>query len=167
MSNHEDALVLTENDRRIYTIEGPNFLQKKAYYDALYNWKESRENLSQLKGFLMRRNLKDFNFTYAPMTDYKRNTVERMQSDTEVLFAEYLASGGAGKAMTLHTLEEELLRSSGDPLETDVNERQLIKLLRGRGFTKGVLRVEGKQKRLWVLEKRKYSTEELKENYVS
>jgi len=165
MTNHSDALVLSESDRRIYTIEGPAEVRHRSYYDKIYKWKSEKKNLAQLWTMLISRDLSKFNFTFAPLTTYKMSTIDRMVNDNQALFNQFIIEN-AGACMTSTTIERKLSDMADDPFGIDIGAKYLANMLRAKGFSRGSVSVRGKTHRIWVLSRRHYSNRDISENFV-
>ena len=60
-SNHYDALTLTDDDRRMWVIKGPNHVKNEKYYNALYALLENPKFLMQAHSFFMNYDTSKFN----------------------------------------------------------------------------------------------------------
>lgn len=102
MSNHLDALALTENDRR-WAVMKTRF-DSKAELNAAINdeyWENLasawRDNPGVVRGWLMNVDLSDFNRTVAPaMNDAKRMMIDASRSAIDGDIREALELGGEG-----------------------------------------------------------------------
>ncbi len=92
MTNHNDACVLPSGDRRIYVIQGPDYVNPTAYYDALYSWLENDDNIATLWYWLYDLDLSEFNWKTAEMTEAKQTMIEYNFTPTEETFHEFLAN---------------------------------------------------------------------------
>lgn len=69
-TNHEDALVLEEGDRRYCVIFSPAEPKEPSYYHTLWDW--TAENLPALLDYMMSRDISKFEAkAHAPMTEAK------------------------------------------------------------------------------------------------
>ncbi len=79
-SNHPNALLLMDNDRRWFVHEVTKQLPK-ATYDAYGKWKRDPKNLAAVHWWLRQVNLEDFNpLSHAPQTE-ARQEMERYTGD--------------------------------------------------------------------------------------
>lgn len=91
-TNHADALVIDPMDRRIYVINGPDFLHPDEYYRQLYQWKKDKYNLALLWKYLNEYNLAGFNWQRAPLTAAKETMMKASRSDLDSVFREWQKS---------------------------------------------------------------------------
>ena len=94
MSNHIDALKLTEEDRRLWVSVMRDDPRDDRYYMDLYRWKDEDKNgVEALYSWLMKRNLKGWNrASRAPMTAAKRQMIASGESHAKEAFLELLES---------------------------------------------------------------------------
>ena len=91
MSNHADGIVLPEQDRRTHVLEGPDYVQPGEYYDELYAWLDSPENLAFLWLELSQMDLTSFEWKVAPKTRARERMIEYAQTSTEDVFKTWLS----------------------------------------------------------------------------
>ncbi len=101
-TNHADAMVLEEGDRRLFAVENPTERKDYTYYDRLaaaLNTQEPR----RLFWWLMRRDLTGFDHIYPPMTPTKARMIEdtRPPSDT---ISDWVRGNHAPDLVTRETL---------------------------------------------------------------
>lgn len=138
LTNHEDALALSESDRR-YGVFFTQFTERDQlpsiaeYYEPL--WDAIRSRPGEVRGWLESIDLSDFNPNRAPdTTEAKRRMMLNSRSEATDLLAEALALGGLGvhpdtfnpKAVNMVIEEYKLGRS--------INNRQLAKAAAELGF---------------------------------
>jgi len=90
MSNHEDAVVLPAEDKRIHVIEGPREARTKEYYDFLYQWLDEPENVASVWNYLKTIPFDDFEWTVAPDTPARDKMIEFTMTSTEDAFTTWL-----------------------------------------------------------------------------
>lgn len=74
LTNHEDAIIIDQNDRRYAVLWSPAKPMSKDYYDDLWNW--TSKNAGNILGYLLQRDLSNFGHTsHAPETAAKRELV--------------------------------------------------------------------------------------------
>lgn len=152
MTNHVDALVLTEEDRRINVFSGPDFYQSQEYYKELYDWLDT-DGLSQLHQYLMSLHLSDFNYTRNMETEARSKMIESNRNDTERLFWDFMESPRYPALTQEQIIKEMLNLCEGDPFEQDINRSQLTKLLQEHAEGPHRMRIEGKIRRVWDVAK--------------
>lgn len=151
MSNHGDALALTENDRR-WAVMKTRFdtrAQKDAatgddYWEALANaW---RDNPGVIRGWLLNVDLSDFNRTVGPViNDEKRAMIEASRSAADADIREAIALGGEGvssEVIATDCLNERVKEIGGRSLNTS----SMANILRESGWTKLETTVKWKTK---------------------
>lgn len=135
MTNHRDALVLTDEDRRIQVLEGPSRLQSRAYYDRLYLWLRT-DGPAALYHWLMARDISGFDWNRSIGTQARRWMIESNRSPTEELFWAVMGDLPA-PGLTLDLFKKAMVEASdGDSFYTEINDRELIKLLQAHAVTK-------------------------------
>ncbi len=153
MSNHPDALVLTDQDRRINVFSGPKEARDRHYYLALYEWLET-DSVAALHGELIARDLSDFDWQHSSVTPARSNMIRNNQTETETLFHELMADPPF-PAMSFAQIVREMMKlSEKDAFDTNVDEGQLTKLLQHRARQGNRVMIGGrcgKAVRPWVL----------------
>lgn len=92
-TNHEDAIIIDETDRRYCVIYSPAMPKPTEYYDELWEWTDN--NIGVIFNWFMTRDLSSFKpHSHAPMTEGKKKLINesktplqswlREQIDTEV-----------------------------------------------------------------------------------
>ena len=153
MTNHPDALVLTEEDRRINVFAGPQKVKDRQYYMRLYQWLET-EGVDALYQHLVQRDLTAFDWTYCFDTAARRRMIQGNRSETETLFHELLADLPF-PAMTFAQITREMTKlSEREAFETAIDEGQLVKLLQHHAEQSKRMLIggrSGKAVRPWIL----------------
>lgn len=153
MSNHPDALVLTDQDRRINVFSGPDKAMDRHYYITLYEWLET-EGVAALHQELMRRDLSGFDWQHSMRTPARMQMISNNHTETETLFHELMADPPF-PAMTFTQIVREMAKlSEKDAFETDIDEGQLTKLLQHHAQQAGRIKIggrNGKAVRPWAL----------------
>lgn len=159
MSNHPDALVLTNEDRRINVFFGPSEPKSNAYYTQLYDWLDTVA-VDQLFHHLMRRDLSQFNWQRAFDNEAKADMICNNRTPTEILFWDFMETARS-PVMTFAQIKYGMRHLAEDgPAEANIDERQLIKLLQHNCRQSKAVKVLGKRMRPWVLNPRKNFTHE-------
>ncbi|MGJ0578037.1 DUF5906 domain-containing protein [Xenorhabdus bovienii] len=160
-SNHIDALVIPEVDRRIAVFGGPDFLQGDSYFKQLYQALKDPEFIAQVYWYLMRIDLDAFDWQRAPETEERKLMIESGRSDIEKALLDLLENP-LTPAMTYQQIVTELVKEIG--LDSQFNDKQIAAILRGRGLRQAErLKIEGATVRQWILEKNcKFERQELK-----
>lgn len=155
MSNHMDALLLSENDRR-WCVMRTRFSTKRER-DAVFTeeYKERlawacTQNPGVIRGWLMSIDLSDFNSTIAPDTDAKVLMTEAARPATEADIREAIELGGEGvgeAVLSTDCLNGKLKHMTGKA----VNTSALANILRDLGWTKyaPVLKWRGTARRVY------------------
>ena len=91
MSNHMDALVLDDNDRRIAVFASTARPKSEGYYDALYKKLEDSDFVSQVYSFLLNRVFNARVANHIIKNDARRNLILECRSDTGRAYLEFLA----------------------------------------------------------------------------
>lgn len=155
MSNHPDALVLTEEDRRINVLSGPEFVQPPSYYDQLYQWLET-DGPDHLRAYLLQQDLSGFNWQRSLKTPGRTLMIESNRTPTEEAFMELLEDPPV-PVMT----QQQVVKAIADLGELDafdVDEKQVSKLLQHHARHLGQIKVDKKKPRPWQLVKGKTFT---------
>ena len=84
-SNHADAMAIKEEDRRICVLENPSQRLDYDYYDRLVYSLQSDEP-RRLFWWLMRRDLKNYDHIYPPMTPAKQRMIFNTRSPSDSIF---------------------------------------------------------------------------------
>lgn len=141
MSNHGDALALTENDRR-WAVMKTRF-ETKAQKDRETGdgfWERVvrayKENVGVIRGWLLSVDLSDFNRTFGPeVNDEKRMMIEASRSSADADIREAIALGGEGVSndvVVTSLLNERIKDIGGRTLSTSA----MANILREGGWTK-------------------------------
>lgn len=153
MTNHPDALVLTEEDRRINVFAGPQKVRDRQYYMHLYQWLET-DGVDALYQHLIQRDLSDFDWTYCLNTAARQRMIQGNRSETETLFHE-LRADPPFMAMTFAQIMREMTKlSERDALDAMIDEGQLVKLLQHHAEQSKRMLIGGrggKAVRPWIL----------------
>lgn len=91
-SNHFDALALTEDDRRIWAIAGPNHIKDEKYYNRLYACLNDPEFLMQVYGYLMHLDISSFNrgMRAPDYSGMRHRLIENTETEEDVVIAALL-----------------------------------------------------------------------------
>jgi len=75
VTNHEDAIVITEDERRFVLIRIESHKKDSKYYIDLCKWLDS--NIEEMYDYFLERNVEDFNIYDAPETEYTKEIKEQ------------------------------------------------------------------------------------------
>lgn len=159
MSNHRDALIIPQEDRRICVLSGPDEAQPGRYYDELYGWLNG-PGVAQLFHMLRRRDLSRFKFKVAPDTPGKRTMIEAAKSETESALDAFLEDTDH-RAMTLQYIRKSIEKYTEDSFH-GVNDKQLSMLVKRKATRHTRVRVGGVVRRVWIFGVAKISQDEIK-----
>ena len=81
-TNHSDAMILPENDRRVCVLENPSERQDYDYYDRLQAALDTEEP-ARAYWYLKHRDISGFDHVYPPLTDAKARMVEQSKSPVD------------------------------------------------------------------------------------
>lgn len=91
-TNHEDAILLDEQDRRYCVLYSPAKPRPPEYYDRLWNW--TKDNASALLYYMLHRSLAHFEpRAHAPMTDAKRALIRESVPALQAWIGEAIETG--------------------------------------------------------------------------
>jgi hypothetical protein len=94
MSNHEDAVAITDEDRRIDIIQIDEEAREAEYYQRYAAWNADETNLNHLYTWLMIRDLAKFNPSKRPeMTVAKKSMIDASKSDLETVLFDAIDTG--------------------------------------------------------------------------
>ena len=151
MSNHEDALVIPANDKRIHVLTGPNFVHAKEYYDTLYDWvkgAEGAKNLAQLWYYLSELDLTHFDWQTAPNTPGRMRMIDYNLTPTEAVFNSWLVENTTEYMSFSAVCAGMDALAERDGYEGVMDGKQTLKLLQHSAFHCKQIRVgEGSIKR--------------------
>jgi hypothetical protein len=153
LSNRADALVLTEDDRRINVFKMIEDKRDAAYYTRLYKWKTGRrdkatgeeiptDGVCALWHWLMARDLSKFEWQHCMDTEARRQLIGSSENKTEMYFKEIFADHDI-KVITVELLKQMMAikaEAEGEDsfyYESNKIDRQLTKMLEGKGWVAG------------------------------
>ncbi|MGV6989638.1 DUF5906 domain-containing protein [Testudinibacter sp. P80/BLE/0925] len=164
MTNHTDALVIKQEDRRINVFAGPEQAKDKAYYDRLYRLLDNRQFIAEVYSYLMQIDLSDYQWTHSFDTPARRNMIEFNMNDTERAFTEFMSDPPA-LAMTMPQVVAYL--KGGNDFDSEIDEYQVRKLLQQYATPYTRFRVGDRRVRPWLLSKEvKLSKEYIKQELL-
>lgn len=92
-SNHDDALPMDANDRRVIVIENPTTCRPAEYYSQLYARLSDGHFIASVRAFLAQVDLSTFNpGERAPMSEAKRRAIASVASGVDRAVAEFKAT---------------------------------------------------------------------------
>lgn len=150
MSNHRDALILTEKDRRIQVLSGPETPKNSAYYDKLYDWL-NRANIGALAAWLGDRDISAFDWQRSAETAGRQGMIGSSRTPTETAFWDFVKKVGR-TAISKKQLDKILLDfMEGDAFEVIVDEHQTLKILQKYFKQSKQIRFNGQRVRPWLI----------------
>lgn len=151
MSNHPDALVFKQSDRRIQVLSGPEDVRPQQYYSKLYDWLKNMDNIAALNRYLRERDISNFNWQVSTDTEGRKAMIVSNETPTETAFWEFVKDSGKiaiTKAQLCEALQEYM---EGDVFENPVEENQLVQILKKNFRQIGRIKYRGKMVRPWWL----------------
>jgi len=92
-SNHDDALPLDANDRRVIVIENPSSRRPAEYYSRLYARLSDAQFIASVRAYLANVDLSTFNpGERAPMSEAKRRAIASVASGVDRSVVEFKAA---------------------------------------------------------------------------
>ncbi len=89
LTNHKDAIILDEDDRRYFVVHSAAKIKEEKYYDDLWNWTRKPEGIGAIYHFLLERDLSHFNpKSHAPMTEAKQEIIKGSYTDLHAWISE-------------------------------------------------------------------------------
>lgn len=146
MSNHDDALILEDEDRRINVFESDAMPKDSVYYKRLYNWLNTG-GMDQLFNYLMTIDLTDFNWQTSMKNQARTNLIKNSKSDAEVSYLEMMQNPPS------YVMSVDQVISELDSLcDRSVDRNHVISILRYDKRTKTErMKYKNKSIRVWVL----------------
>lgn len=161
-TNHIDALVLPEEDRRIAVLGGPDTEAGEEHYAHLYSALGDSNFIAQVYWYLMNVDISQFNWQRAPTTKERQLMIESNKSDLEAAVISVLENPPA-PAMTYQQIVNEVIKEVG--LDAEINQKHITRILKERTKRPAtdLVKVNGVGYRFWLLEKnRQFSNDELR-----
>ncbi|WGM00043.1 DUF5906 domain-containing protein [Arsenophonus nasoniae] len=161
LSNHIDAIIIPEEDRRIAVFGGPDHLQDVKYYETLYRHLQDANFISQVFWYLKSIDLNQLNWQRAPDTEERQIMIESSRSDVAKTLHD-LIDAPISPVMTYQQIVNFIIGDMGSAAE--INAKQIAAILRSKGLTQyGRLKFKGDAVRPWILvKKRKLTNEEVR-----
>jgi hypothetical protein len=133
-SNHYDAVVMEDNDRRIWLIQGGNSVQSEKYYINLYNLLKNDTFLMQAYNYLKNMDISDFNRGMrAPnYSGLKQVLISNSESNEDVVIKALLEDKPFKVATRAQILEWAEMAFPEDPMDG----RAIKKILDNEGCAK-------------------------------
>ena len=146
-SNHEAALPLAENDRRVVVLENPSQRRPEAYYKELYDLLHNPDLGAAIAEGLSRRDISNFNAgSVAPMSAAKSRTIRAGRSEIEQAVRD-LAQEWPSDCITSGRLHSAVSVALG----TNVGSTQAACVLAGIVKRDGRVRVAGVPSHVWIV----------------
>ena len=92
MSNHVDAIVLREDDRRFNVFLNEQPPKPAEYYVKLYRWLEDNNNIAALFHALKARKIKHFNYQTPMKNVARQQLIDSTKNELEFLFEAFIAN---------------------------------------------------------------------------
>jgi hypothetical protein len=100
LTNHKDAIILDEDDRRYFVVHSDAKIQKEKYYDELWDWTRKPEGIGAIYHNLLQRDLSQFNpKSHAPMTKAKQEIIRGSLTDLQA----WITEGVENEVWPFHT----------------------------------------------------------------
>lgn len=110
-TNHADAMVVPEDDRRIAVFVNPTVKQSEEYYEQLHKTLEDDGEAQRVYWYLMHRDVSKFQPASPPMTPGKIAMIQASRSPSEEII-EYLVETMEGDLVTRKTLHNHVRRAA-------------------------------------------------------
>lgn len=158
-SNHPDALVLTELDRRINVMTGPDHIQSRAYYADLIAYIEDAEDerhsgLPNVFYWMLGLDLSDFNAQRAPDSPARKRMISAGKDDDEAMIDDWL-DNNTWPFLSFKDIRSSIMLRNGLGAfsdEFDMSNQRLSHILIDNGCIKhSQTRIDGEAVRLWTL----------------
>lgn len=161
-TNHADALLLPEGDRRFAAFTNPDTKRDESHYERLYNALDGDE-LARIYSWLMRREISEFSHTRPPMTAAKTQMISMSRGPADE-FIDLLKDRHEGDLVTPGILDKKLRKWAK---ELGLSEHDKYGAIRKRVWRKlGSLRpdevkgaryyVEGKQQEVRAITRKNH-----------
>lgn len=151
MTNHVDALVIPEDDRRIQVLSGPSKVRDRSYYDRLYKWLEDDYNVAALYYYLINRDIRDFDWQRSTNTPGRARMVDCNLTPTEAAFNEFKRAAGRTAVTLAQAVIQIQAQMEGDAFDDPVDQRQVLKILQQHAVHHRQMKFNGSPVRPWLL----------------
>jgi len=111
-TNHADAMVIEDGDRRIFCVENPIERRDYQYYDRLTGSLKTQEP-RRVYWWLMRRDLTGFKHIYPPMTPSKARMIEDTRAPSDAI-AEWIRDNHAPDLVSRASLKVAIIMAARD-----------------------------------------------------
>jgi hypothetical protein len=111
-SNHADAMVIPEGDRRICVLPNPPLLKNEEYYEALHASLKDGEG-QRIYWYLMRRDVSKFGHVYPPDTPAKLQMQENSRSPSDEIY-DHVMDHLSGDIITRDILKDKIKTAAHD-----------------------------------------------------
>ncbi|HEY4748947.1 MAG TPA: DUF5906 domain-containing protein [Steroidobacteraceae bacterium] len=154
-TNRDDALPLSESDRRVYVVRCADKPRDKAYYTSLYGKVEDPELLAGVWQLLRTRDISSFNpGQQAPLNEIKRQMIASGRTDEQQTAVEFVKTCPYS-IVAANDLMRVLVPEKRDEPERDRRARMnaVAAVLREVGMQASTQKIwmEGRATRLWIL----------------
>ncbi len=163
-TNHIDALVLPEEDRRIAVLGGPEVEASENHYNHLYAALNDSDFIAQVYWYLMNVDISAFNWQRAPITKERQLMIESNKSDVETAITAVLENPPVA-AMTYQQIVNEVIKEVG--LDAEINQKHITRILKEKTKREPLrVKVDGSTQRFWLIEKNcDFSNEKLRQMF--
>lgn len=153
MSNHTDALILPEEDRRINVLQGPAIANGVQYYEDLYGVLDNARAIEQYFWYLKRRDLTQFKRTARMDTKARSIMMELGTSDIEQAINQIFENPPHDVMSTRQVRDAILPLLEGDDLDISLKVVTAILAKRSQGKVRKV--INGASKRGYIMVKKR------------
>lgn len=153
-SNHEAPIDLEEGDRRYFVFNSRAQPKDTSYYEELNAFIDSKEGMSAIYSFLMKRDISGFKpFAAPPLTEAKKAIIQTSGSPLKHYIAEVVANGHLMKELSREFTFDRLVRLLTDEGygQQVKNTKELGMALRAAGVTQGRRGSGEKRVRVYIL----------------
>lgn len=155
-SNHIDAITIGAEDRRINVFKCPQRPRERSYYNELFSWIDQPINIEAFYNYLLRIDLKDFNWQVSLKSDARKSLINASYNLTERAFF-YMLDHPPAKALTFKqciSYMKTFLYNEGFT-DYQLGENQTLKLLQAHAKQyNSQVRIGSSVVRVWLLDDR-------------
>lgn len=153
-SNHADAMVIKQEDRRINVFFSPNRPREPSYYDRLYGWLDT-DGPTQLYNILLNIDLSNFNWHRSKSSMARDQLIESNRNLTEECFFTLIDALPA-KVLTFPQIKYEMTKiAKEEGYSETIEETQLIKLLQQHSTRSKAIKLNGFTIKPWIFKSTK------------
>jgi len=157
-TNHEDALIIDDKDRRYLVIYSEAKLMEIEYYEKLWEWTKNRSNIAKILNFMMTRDLSNFKpHGKAPDTKAKERLIEISRNPLEEWMSNNIKEGNwpfAGDLVAIRHLKQPKICPSGYEKISDYKWAQALKNVGAVPYSQQIKMSDNSNKVIWILRKK-------------